>query len=76
MAGVPVAIKDMHKKLQLYLQICPNMDLNYRCLPKAGGWYDQYYEDVTWFGVIEDRIKQIMVRKEQQEEAKNRKGRL
>ena len=70
MKGIPVPTNEIHPKLQLYLQISPGLDLQYRCLPRVGGYYDQDYEDIFWFNIIEHRIKEILARKEKEQEAK------
>jgi len=49
--------------LQLYLQVCPAMDCNWRCMPRDGGLLEQDYETIQWFGIIEQRIKEITARK-------------
>ena len=64
MAELPV--KDIPPKLRLYLQCSPSLDLQYRYLPRSGGYYDQDFEDIIWFQIIEQRIKEIMIRKHKQ----------
>ena len=54
---------NIHPKLQLYLQCSPCMDLNMRFLPHSGGIMEQNYEDVIYFAIIEERIKDILYRK-------------
>ena len=46
-----------------YLFCCPNLDFNFRCLPSAGGFYDQRYRDFVEFAIIEARIRSIKSRR-------------
>lgn len=66
MAGLPV--KDIPRILETYLFCCPALDGKFRCLPKAGGYYDQDYEDMLWFRVIEQRVNEIRRRKSKESE--------
>lgn len=61
MAGLQV--ENPPRILETYLFCCPNLDSNLRCLPKAGGYYDQDYVDMKWFMLIESRIREIRARK-------------
>lgn len=61
MEGYPA--NKIHKKLQLYLLCSPALDLSFRFLPKFGGYYDQYYEDMMYFEIIERQIKNVMYQK-------------
>lgn len=76
MGGISIAIEDIPPKLRLYLMISPGLDLNYRCLLRSGGLLDQDYIDVIWFDFIEQRIREILARKEKQEIAKLKKGKF
>lgn len=60
-AGLPV--KDLPPKLQTYLMCCPSLDLQLRFLPRSGGLMDQNYDDIYYFQIIENRLKEIMLRK-------------
>ena len=62
MKGIPVAIKDLPKKLLLYTFCSPSLDMNFRCLPREGGVYNQDYVDIVYFKLIEERIVDIMRR--------------
>lgn len=42
--------------LETYLFCCPSLDTKLRCLPRAGGYYDQYAVDMKWFRIIENQI--------------------
>lgn len=75
MGGLAVKREDIPQKLQLYLFCCPLLDLNLRCLPREGGFYEQYLEDLIWFEMIETRLKETMVRQASQAHAKA-KGRF
>ena len=63
MKGLPA--KSVHPKLKLYLTCCPGLDLNLRFLPRDGGYYDQNWEDLFYFDIIEQRIKEIKHRESQ-----------
>jgi hypothetical protein len=45
-----------------YLFCCPGLDFKFRCLPSAGGFYDQRYRDFVEFTIIESRIRNIQAR--------------
>lgn len=49
--------------IQKYLFCSPAMDFKFRCLPSAGGLYDQLYRDVAEFSIIESRLRDIQGRK-------------
>lgn len=70
MKGIPVEMKDIPRMLHLYLMCSPNLDLNFRCLPRDGGWLSQDYETVVWFGLIEQRVKEILNRQSREMESK------
>lgn len=65
--GLPVADK-LPDSVRLYLMCCPSMDLQYRFLPRAGGLYDQDYVDMKYFGIIEQRIKEILARNQKRKD--------
>ena len=62
MAGMSVA--ELPKILETYLFCSPAMDGNFRCLPKAGGYYDQDVSDMLFFKIIEERVRNIRKRQE------------
>lgn len=66
LSGLP--IKDCPRILQTYLFCCPGLDGNLRCLPKAGGYYDQDYTDMVFFSLIEQRIAEHRKRKANRKE--------
>ena len=70
MTGVSVAISELPRVLRLYLLCSPKLDLNYRCLPRAGGLLDQDYETMAGFSVIEARVSEILVRQGKEMESK------
>jgi len=41
---------------------CPTLDGAFRCLPKAGGYYDQDYVDMAFFRIIDRRLNEIRKR--------------
>lgn len=45
-----------------YLFCCPSMDFNLRCLPSAGGFYEQRHRDFIEFAIIESRLRNIKSR--------------
>lgn len=49
--------------LSKYLFCCPSMDLKLRCLPRTGGLYAQRQRDMIEFGIIENRIIEVMNRR-------------
>lgn len=49
--------------LETYLFCCPNLDFKFRCLPRAGGYYDQTHSDMLRFRIIEKRLREIYKRK-------------
>ena len=63
--GIPLLDKDgqplgeVPNILMVYLFCSPSLDLTFRCLPRAGGYYDQYYVDMMYFGIIENRIREV-----------------
>ena len=59
------------RPLKTYLFCCPTMDANLRCMPKAGGYYDQDYIDVVWFRVIENKIAEIRRQENERERIKH-----
>lgn len=54
--------QEVPRPLRTYLFCCPTFDANLRCLPRAGGYYDQDNIDMMWFTVIENRISEIQKR--------------
>lgn len=67
--GLPLADRDgnpldeIPRILQTYLFCSPKLDLELRCLPRAGGYYDQYLVDMIKFNLIEGRLKEILNRR-------------
>lgn len=58
MGGIPVT--NPHPKIILFLRCCPSLDLqHYKCLPNSGGFNDQNYDDMLYFDIIENRIREI-----------------
>lgn len=55
-------VEEMPKVVGLYMQCCPGLDGNFRFLPKTGGLYDQDYETMLRFSIIEGRIAEIRKR--------------
>lgn len=51
-----IGIKEIPEILETYLFCSPALDLNFRCLPKDGGYYNQDYVDILAFKIIEGRI--------------------
>ena len=49
--------------VKLYLKICPTIDLNWRCSPRAGGYMEQDWDVMQAFELIEQRIVEISNRK-------------
>lgn len=70
-AGFPA--EDIPRILETYLFCSPSLDGNFRCLPKAGGYYDQDHIDMLGFKVIEERIADYQRRqsKREKDEQKN-----
>lgn len=58
-----LAVKEIHPKLRLYLQCSPSLDLSMRFLPRDGGYYNQDYEDMLYFYIIERKVIEVMNRK-------------
>jgi len=58
--GLPAG--NVSRELRLYMFCSPTMDGVMRCLPRAGGYYDQYYSDILRFKIIEHRIAEIQKR--------------
>ena len=75
MRGLPVASNEIPRMLHLYLACSPRLDLEYRCLPRSGGLLEQDYETMVWFGLIESRVKEIIVRQSKETEAKIKQNR-
>lgn len=48
--------------IQKYLFCSPSMDFKFRCMPSAGGLYDQRYRDYIDFLIIEARLRLIKKR--------------
>ena len=46
-----------------YFFCSPNGDFSFRCLPSAGGFYDQRYRDFVDFSIIEGRLRSIRHRR-------------
>ena len=63
MAGVPVASDKIPSMVKLYLNCSPCLDLDFRYLPRSGGYLDQDWDMMQIFELIENRIKEIMRRK-------------
>lgn len=59
-----MSVSNPPKILETYLFCSPAMDGNFRCLPKAGGYYDQDVSDLQFFKIIEERIRDIRKRQE------------
>ena len=73
MAGF--AVSNPPRAIETYLFCCPAMDGNFRCLPRAGGMYDQDISDIIVFRVIEEKIAEIRKRHQVKEESElKRKG--
>jgi len=53
---------DIPPILSVYMFCSPWLNLEYRCLPKAGGAEDQDWVTMQWFHIIEGRIKEVMLR--------------
>jgi hypothetical protein len=68
-----MAIEDVPRILKTYLFCCPGLDGRFRCLPKAGGYYDQDYADLLGFEIIERHIAQHRYFERQREEARTKK---
>ena len=49
-------IRKLPRELETYLFCCPSLDGNLRCLPRAGGYYGQFYTDIIAFRIIENKI--------------------
>ena len=64
------AVENCPRILETYLFCCPALDGNFRCLPKAGGFYDQDYADILGFRLIEQRLAQIASRKAKRKDQK------
>jgi len=64
------AVENLPRILRTYLFCCPALDGNLRCLPRAGGYYDQDHVDMLGFKVIEDRVNNIRQRKADAEKYK------
>lgn len=62
MAGIPLATKEMPEVIKLYLFCSPKLDLSYRCLPRAGGVFEQDWQIIQDFKMIEQRIIEILNR--------------
>jgi len=54
-----IATYNLPPILKTYLFCCPTLDCNLRCLPRAGGYYDQYFYDMLCFNIIEQKIIEI-----------------
>ena len=63
MAGQSVAMSNIPPKVKLYMFCSPALDLTFRCLPRQGGLYEQDYVDIKYFELIEQRIREILARK-------------
>ena len=61
MAGI--AVENIPRALRTYLFCCPQLDGQFRCLPRAGGYYDQDYVDLLYINLIEQRVTEIRARK-------------
>ena len=48
---------------RLYLFCSPLLDGQLRCLPRDGGYYEQYFQDMQYFQIIEQRLIEISRRK-------------
>ncbi len=42
-----------------YLFCSPKLDFSFRCLPSAGGLYDQLFRDFAEFNIIESKLRFI-----------------
>ncbi len=51
-----IAVGNIPRALRTYLFCCPRLDGQLRCLPRAGGYYDQDYCDLLAFNLIGQRI--------------------
>jgi len=51
--------------VKLYLVCCSSFDLSMRFLPRDGGYFDQDWDVMQAFELIEQRIKEIMSRKKE-----------
>ena len=67
-----IGIKEIPTILETYLFCSPALDLNFRCLPKDGGYYDQDFVDILAFKIIEGRILDKAKREESIRKAKSR----
>ena len=47
-----------------YFFCSPDADLALRCLPSAGGMYQQRLRDIVEFTIIENRIRSVQKRRE------------
>lgn len=50
---------DAPRILRTYMFCSPGLDGKLRCLPSAGGYYDQNHVDMAWFRVIEKKLDEI-----------------
>ena len=66
MAGIPVQVDEIPEAVKLYLNCSPCLDLNFRYLPRSGGYFEQDWETMQWFSLIETRVKEIMSRKKKE----------
>lgn len=46
-----------------YFFCSPASDFSFRCLPAAGGLYDQRFRDYVEFGIIENKLREIAARR-------------
>lgn len=60
----------------IYLFCCPAMDLNIRCLPSDGGYFDQDYVVIRDFTIIEDQIKKHINRECERQESIQRQNKM
>lgn len=58
--------------LRAYIFCSPALDGNFRCLPRQGGYMDQLYVDMIFFDVIEQKVFDLLRRKQEAIENANK----